>query len=206
MDGSGEAFEPQRPARPSVMGFPAHHERAVALGEVHSRPHPLLTLPRLIIQLSFMAEGSGVDASVLAELCRRQGVAAPDRLARYYTVRWGHGTLLWERHTEFSTFLWEGPLRDSGGREETPFGEGFSPAGAIISGVRVELRPWSPDEERRVQALDPESLCHSWVEDGKAAIATDFRQDGDGLTRMLIFDRGLTDARRRWASIFAGAD
>jgi uncharacterized membrane-anchored protein len=34
------------------------------------------------------------------------------------------------------------------------------------------------------------------VEDGKAAIATDFRQDGDGLTRMLIFDRGLTDARR----------
>ena len=196
MDGSGGEFEPHRPAGPAVMGFPAHRERAVALGEVHSRPHPLLTLPRLIIQLSFMAEGGGVDASVLAELCRRQGVATPDGLARYYTLRWGQGTLRWERHTEFSTYLWEGPLRETGGREETPFGEGFSPPGTIISGVRLELRPWSPDEERRVEALDPESLCQSWVEDGKAAIATDFRQDGDGLTRMLILDRGLTDARR----------
>ncbi|TIM80607.1 DUF3422 family protein, partial [Mesorhizobium sp.] len=30
---------------------------------------------------------------------------------------------------------------------------------------------------------------------GNAAIVTDFRQDGDGMTRMLVLDRGLTPAR-----------
>ncbi|MGO4842868.1 DUF3422 domain-containing protein, partial [Rhizobiaceae sp. 2RAB30] len=46
----------------SVMGFPAHGERPGALGEVHSRPHPLVETPRVLIQLSFMTEaGSGVD-------------------------------------------------------------------------------------------------------------------------------------------------
>jgi uncharacterized membrane-anchored protein len=33
------------------------------------------------------------------------------------------------------------------------------------------------------------------VENGAAAIITDFRQDGDGLTRILVLDRGLTPAR-----------
>lgn len=183
---------------PAVLGFPAHVGRAAALGEVHSRPHPLLSAPRLLVQLSFMTEGgSAVDAAVLAELCRRQGAPAPDRQARYYVMRWATGTLRWERHTEFSTYLWEGPLPEgAGARDATPFGEGFSPPGTIICGVRLEVRPWSEEAKGRVAGLDPESLSHSWVEEGKAAIVTDFRQDGDGLTRMIILDRGLTDARR----------
>ena len=46
----------------SVLGFPAHGGRPGALGEVHSRPHPLIEVPRIVIQLSFMTEGgSGVD-------------------------------------------------------------------------------------------------------------------------------------------------
>ncbi|MGO4835360.1 DUF3422 family protein, partial [Rhizobiaceae sp. 2RAB30] len=42
---------------------------------------------------------------------------------------------------------------------------------------------------------DPTSLCYSVVENGAAAIITDFRQDGDGLTRILVLDRGMTPAR-----------
>jgi uncharacterized membrane-anchored protein len=38
--------------------------------------------------------------------------------------------------------------------------------------------------------FDPTSLCYSLVEGGKAAVVTDFRQDGDGLTRILVLDRG----------------
>ena len=37
------------------------------------------------------------------------------------------------------------------------------------------------------------------VESGKAAIVTDFRQDGDGLTRILMLDRGLSRAAHRRA-------
>ncbi|RIK84272.1 MAG: DUF3422 domain-containing protein [Hyphomicrobiales bacterium] len=182
----------------SVLGFPAHGERPGALGEVHARPHPLIASPRLLVQLAFMTEGgSGVDQAVLAALSRRLGIAPPDKSARHHAMRWGRGSLNWERHTEFSTYLWETPLSPRTGRpvDESPFGNGFSPPGAVISGVRVEIRKWTEATERLVADFDPASLSYSVVENGKAAAITDFRQDGDGLTRILILDRGLSPAR-----------
>lgn len=178
------------------MGFPAHEGRPGALGEVHARPHPLIKAPRVLVQLSFMTEGgSGVDQAVLSELSRRLGIAAPDKQARHHAMKWGRGSLRWERHTEFSTYLWEGPLPASGARQEdSPFGNGFSPPGTVISGVRLEIRKWTPASEKLIEGFDPTSLCYSFVERGSAAILTDFRQDGDGLTRMLILDRDLTPA------------
>jgi uncharacterized membrane-anchored protein len=180
----------------AVLGFPAHPARTGAVGEIHSRPHPLIEAPRLLVQLSFMTDGgSGVDHAVLAELSRSQGVAVPDRQARHHVMKWGRGTLRWERHSEFSTYLWEGPL-DDGRAEATPFGNGFSAPGTVISGIRLEMRLWTEENERQLAAFDPESLCFSSVESGSAAVATDFRQDGDGLTRILVLDRDLSASRR----------
>ncbi|MEZ5802213.1 MAG: DUF3422 family protein [Rhizobiaceae bacterium] len=182
----------------SVLGFPAHEGRAGALGEVHARPHPLIDAPRILIQLSFMTDGgSGVDQAVLAELSRRLGIAAPDRQARHHAMKWGLGSLRWERHTEFSTYLWEGPLQENGrALGDSPFGNGFSPPGTVISGIRLEIRAWDAASESLISGFDPTSLCYSLVEGGKAAVVTDFRQDGDGLTRILVLDRGLNPARR----------
>jgi len=182
----------------TVMGFPAHEGRPGAIGEVHARPHPLIEAPRVLVQLSFMTEGgSGVDHAVLSELSRRLGIATPDRRARHHAMRWGKGTLRWERHTEFSTYLWEGPLPDKAGRplDDSPFGNGFSPPGTVISGIRLEIQKWTPANERLAAGFDPESLCYSVVDGGQAAVITDFRQDGDGLTRILVLDRGMTAAR-----------
>ena len=182
----------------TVMGFPAHEGRCGAIGEVHARPHPLIEAPRVLVQLSFMTEGgAGVDHAVLAELSRRLGIAAPDRQARHHAMKWGKGTLRWERHTEFSTYLWEGPLaaRDVKALGDSPFGNGFSPPGTVISGICLEIRKWTPQTEKLIAGFDPESLCYSVVENGKAAIVTDFRQDGDGLTHILILDLGLSPAR-----------
>lgn len=185
--------------RGGVFGFPAHVGRSAAIGEVHARPHPLIVAPRLLIQLSFMTEaGSGVDHAVLAELCRRQGVAPPVRQARHHAMKWGRGTVRWERHTEFSTYLWEGPLPEAEMRRgaDTPFGDGFSPPGTVISGTHIEIQNWTPQSEQMISNFDPESLCQSLVEGGKAMLATDFRQDGDGLTRILVLDGGLSESRR----------
>lgn len=195
VDPSSLEFLPR--ATGSVMGFPAHEGRPGALGEVHSRPHPLVDSPRVLVQLSFMTEGgSAVDQAVLSELSRRLGIAAPDRQARHHAMKWGQGSLSWERHTEFSTYLWEGPLSESGRSQEvSPFGNGFSPPGTVISGIRLEIRKWTPATEKLIAGFDPTSLCYSIVENGAAAIVTDFRQDGDGLTRILVLDRGLTPAR-----------
>ncbi|MEW9837786.1 DUF3422 family protein [Mesorhizobium marinum] len=181
----------------SVLGFPAYAGRSAAIGEVHSRPHPLVQQPRLLLQIAFMTEGgSVVDEAVLSELSRRLGVAAPDRLARHHSMNWGQGTLRWERHTEFSAYLFEGPLEAGGPlAKDSPFGNGFCPPGTVISGIRLEIRKWSPATEKMIQGFDPSSLCYSLAEGGKAAIVTDFRQDGDGLTRILILDRGLSAQR-----------
>ncbi|MGE0283821.1 MAG: DUF3422 family protein, partial [Rhizobiaceae bacterium] len=181
----------------SVLGFPAHDGRASALGEVHSRPYPLIEAPRVLIQLAFMTEGgSSVDYAVLAALSRRLGIAAPDRQARHHAMKWGKGSVRWERHTEFSTYLWEGPLPASPDeQEDSPFGNGFSPPGTVISAIRLEIRKWNPANEKLISTFDPTSLCYSVIENGNAAIVTDFRQDGDGLTRILMLDRGMSPAR-----------
>ena len=193
--GRADATDDQ-PMAGTVLGLPAHPTRPGAIGEVHARPHPLVKAPRDMVQLAFVTEGGAVvDHAVLAELSRRQGVAPPDRQARLHAMAWGRGTLRWERHTEFSTYLWEGPPTRERDVEATPFGNGFSPPGTILCGVRLEIRKWTPAAEKLVARFDPASLCHSLVENGRAAAITDFRQDGDGLTRILLLERGLSPAR-----------
>lgn len=181
-----------------VLGFAAHGGRSAAIGEVHARPSPLIEVPRILVQISFMTEGgSGVDHAVLADISRRLGVAPPDKAARHHVMKWNSGRLFWERHTEFSTYLWEGPLRanDRNPMATSPFGNGFSAPGAAIAGVRLEMRKWTKTAEKLVAGLDETSLCYSLVDGGRAAAITDFRQDGDGLTRILVLDRGLSSAR-----------
>lgn len=181
------------------FGFPVAPQRAKALGEIHARPSPLLKTPRVIVQLAFMTDGgASVDHAVLADLIRARGLSAPQKDARHHTLSWGQGMLRWERHTEFSTYAWEGPVPDrfDGDLVGHPFGDGFNPPGSLISGVRLEIRKWTDEEEAQaIRIFDPSSLCYSLVEDGRAAALTDFRQDKDGLTRILVLDKGLSPAR-----------
>jgi len=180
-----------------AFSFPLAPDRARALGEIHSRPYVLVNSPRVIFQLAFMIDGgSGVDHAVMAEMSRQRGVTPPGRDARHHAMPWGPGTLRWEQHTEFSTWFWDGPIPEKFGGEVMahPFGDGFRPPGSLISGIRLEIRPEGPETEAAIACFDPASLCHSEVKNGQALIYTDFRQNGDGLTPILIVDRGLTHA------------
>ncbi|QKV19250.1 DUF3422 family protein [Oricola thermophila] len=198
-----EIQTPETPAAPGLarhgaFGFPLHPSRAVALGEIHARPAPSISAPRALIKLCFMTEaGSTVDHAALAELSRRHGAAPPDRQARHHTIQTGKGSLRWERHTEASTYLWEGPLSRRPGDLPTghPFGEEFPPPGTLIAGVRMEIRKHSPATMKLVDSFDPATLCCSLVEGGLAVVVTDFRQDASGLTRILVLDKGMTPQR-----------
>ena len=181
------------------FAFSSAPERSLALGEVHARPTVLLAPSRIIVQLAFMMDGgSAVHHSVIAEMSRSRGVAPPERDARHHAMPWGQGTLRWERHTEFSTWFWDGPAPEKFGGEIAgdPFGDSFSPPGSLISGVRLEIRPENGVTSQAQAMFEPTSLCHSDVRDGQAAILTDFRQDRDGLTQILVIDRGLSDYSR----------
>lgn len=50
---------------------------------------------------------------------------------------------------------------------------------------------WSDDAEAQISGFDPLTRCHSVVEGGRAHIVTDFRSGDDGLTRVLVLDKGL---------------
>ncbi|EJM99835.1 DUF3422 family protein [Phyllobacterium sp. YR531] len=180
-----------------TFAFPTAVNRTQALGEIHARPYVLVPSPRVIFQLAFMTDGgSGVDHAVLSEISRARGMAPPARDANHHAIPWGQGTLRWERHTEFSTYFWDGPLPKQFGGEVPvhPFGDGFSPPGTLISGIRLEIRSESTETQAAIAVFDPTSLCHSEVKNGQAAILTDFRQNGDGLTQILVIDRGMTNA------------
>jgi uncharacterized membrane-anchored protein len=181
------------------FSFPVADVRARALGEIHSRPYTLVALPRVIFQVAFLTEDNfAADQASLAELSLGQGVPAPAPDTSHHTMTWGSGTLRWERHTEFSTYFWDAPAPATFGGEVSvnPFGARFAAPGPFISGVRIEIRPASEDMSSVIENFDPTSLCQSMVADGNATVITDFRQDGDGLTKFLILDHGMTEAAR----------
>lgn len=161
----------------TVYGMPAYADRAAAVGEVHARPHLLLEAPRGILQLAFMTEGDQTrDQMAMSELSHRFGVAEPDHATPLHGMTWDEGDLHCEKYTEFSTYLWCASLDSKTGEPcgENPFKHGFVPPGPVISGIRLRLLPWIPETEKEADRFDPASLCYSLVENGSAAILTDF--------------------------------
>jgi uncharacterized membrane-anchored protein len=184
--------------RRGAFGFPLHPNRAAAFGEIHSRPAPAVSAPRGLIKLCFMTEGgASVDYAVLTELSRLYGASPPEKGARHYAIDTGKGSLRWERHTEASTYLWEGaaPRRFGDTIPGHPFGEEFPVPGTLIAGVRLEVRKHSAAAMKLIEKFDPATLCCSNVEGGLAIAVTDFRQDASGLTQILILDKGMSPQR-----------
>ncbi|MEN0000046.1 MAG: DUF3422 family protein, partial [Pseudomonadota bacterium] len=189
---------PVKSTGPTVLGFPAHAERALALGEIHARPAPIIESPRSLIKLCFVTEaGHSVDQAVLAQLSRSNGTAPPAESARHHRVETGKGSIWWERHTEASTYLWEGPAAKSFNHPVPghPFGDAFPAPGSLLSGVRIDIVKYTDDYEEQLANFDRRTLCCSITRNGLAVIATDFRQDEHGLTRMLVFDKGMAPQR-----------
>ncbi|MEO0543615.1 MAG: DUF3422 family protein [Pseudomonadota bacterium] len=189
---------PTKKTSGSVLGFPVHSERALALGEIHARPAPVIDSPRSLIKLCFITEGGrGVDQAVLAELSRMNGTAPPVESARHHRVVTGKGSIWWERHTEASTYLWEGPAAKSFNDPVPghPFGDAFPAPGSLLAGVRIDILKYTDDYESHLANFDRRTLCCSITRNGLGIVATDFRQDEHGLTRMLVFDKGMAPQR-----------
>ncbi len=179
--------------------FPMAQGRSEALGEIHARPHLPVGPDRVIVQLAFLTQGgSPVDHAVLTQISLQRGLPAPARDAQHVIMDWGPGRLRWERHTEFSTYLWDSPAPKEFGApiNNHPFGDQFNAPGSLVSGVRIELRRQPDDLESYLDQFDKVSVTVSDLPATKATVVTDFRQDGDGLTRILVIDRGMSDRVR----------
>jgi uncharacterized membrane-anchored protein len=174
--------------------------RERVLGEVHARPFRPLAAPRTVIHYAFLtnSEEAAKDQAWLTEFCISRGANGPTDGARHHTLPFGGGTLSWEQHAEFTTYTWDGTAnRDvifGQVSAKHPFGAAFRAPGDLLVAVRLELREPQAQEDWR-DHFDTSSLTISDVYDGGAMVATDFRQDGDGLTRFLMFNRSLSEVQ-----------
>lgn len=179
-------------------GFVPHPRRAEIFGEIHARPFRPARSPRIFLHHAFAVDRAAIEAdrAFLDGFCRARGMAGPGPETRHHVVAFAGGTLAWERHAEFVTYTWDGPLGD-GARPfaetplDHPFGAGFVQPGPMLVAVRLDLLPGGPAIDAAAELFDPASLCVSEAYGGAAVGLTDFRQDGDGRTRILVLDRGL---------------
>lgn len=179
--------------------FALHDQRGTVLGEVHARPFYLTETPRGFLHFAFMTGGKSVDEerAWLNALCIARGAPTLSASARFHQVPFGSGILRWEGHSEFSTYTWDGPLLEESTAfgadpSDHPFGDAFEAPGPMIVAIRLELRPQPESLDRICNCFDPISLCISRVEADTASIVTDFKQDGDGRTRILVLDKGMS--------------
>jgi uncharacterized membrane-anchored protein len=188
-----------------------HPQRYALVNELHARPFPSIEVPCTAVYLAVKEPVDAAnrdrarDRAHLLALLDRHGAPHPQPGANHWSGALGRHTLKWESHTEFVTYLaFESGL---GGAAYDPsqarvFPEDWlamAPGKRLCSAlVRVEHLP---DDEAEVAArleewFVPESLTASWVVDGSAIVAADFRIDPAGHMRFAVFVRRGTGARR----------
>lgn len=194
-------------ARPAA-GPRDHPLRALLTGEIHARPYPAIAPP---MRASHLALVSGEDAAEaerahIATLCARLGAPPPPADATHFAHDFGAFSLLWERHTEFSTYtiMVRGPFAD-------PFGDDGRAADAppvarvpadwlaALPGERLvathvafygrETPP--PDDERLARLFRGNPVAGGGMLGGGARGWSDFRLHDDGFGRVLLYDLRL---------------
>ena len=177
-----------------------HPLRRALTEEMHVRRFPPLTAPLQMTQL-LMLTGEEKVADIRAHaaaLFAQHGAELPAK-ARYYTLRAGDLHLVFEQHTEFSTysFIRTGSFEDPFARPtllDVPSDWLEAMPGGVLRATQVSLldqsAPPPTDEQLRSWFNYDELVCCD-VFGGDARIWSDFRLGPDGLGRLLIRDQGL---------------
>lgn len=184
-----------------AVAMTTHPAREALLGEIHARPFLPAETPHAFLHLGFTVDDKSLadDREWLNRYCLGQGVPGPDAGARHHVVPLGRGRLRWERHAEFITYTYSGPIRNGkpfGEEPENhPFGSSFRAPGKLLVATRLDLVDDTEPLDTLLECFDPTSLAASEVEQGTAVCATDFRTDRNGRTRILIVNRNLETNR-----------
>lgn len=192
-DGGGRA------ASAGVLPFAVHPLRDTVVNEIHARPFRPVESPRVIHHLAFLAgEVSDEEVAALARFSAAHGAPAPAPGARHHVVMLGGAELRWERHTEFVTVTLSvaPPPGDPFTAPRADSLAAFLPKmpGELLVATRLALLP-AREEGPDLSAFSPASVCAASVDGGNGFVATDFRPDESGFTRILVEDRGLSPNR-----------
>lgn len=184
------------------FGWSAHPLRARVIGEVHARPFRLVRTPRVFLHYAFQTSpaSASADRAFLNSFCMRHGAEGPGPERKVHHLAVSGGTLRWEQFSEFTTYTFDCEpkpgQRPFSPVEDDPFGAGFQPPGELMVATRLDLVPDQPFETEGgglVGGFQEVWVSASLAVDGTALIASDFRVDRDGRTRILVIDKGLHD-------------
>ena len=196
-----EANPPQQDRRAVSLDFDPHPLRRQVLDELHARPFQLVETPRRVLLHAFSTAelSASAERATLAAWCTATGAARPDEGANFHRAVFPTARLRWERHSEFSTYGWDVPAPGADPfhwplPQPTPVGGSLAAPGSLLVAIDLALVREAALTSDWQSLFDPASLCVSTVKDGAALIATDFRQDARGFTRILVVDRGLNPA------------
>ena len=185
--------------------LPDNHPLRLELNdEVHARPPEALVTP---CRMSYLAMYSDwplrdEDRRTVYELAERFGVQPPESGVNHYSADLGPFRIKWERHTEFTRYLFIVP-----GEVDDPFGNAAALQHVppewiaalprqVISAAHAALLP-APRRSLDFDAISQRyfagnMLIGSGIGGASATAVTDFRIRADGFSRILVYDSALT--------------
>ncbi len=190
-----------------LLGIAEHPQRYTLHNELHVGACEEVEAPAQISHLVLLSRNDRAEEerALVARLCERFGAALPAPRATRFNGMLGVFRLVWERHTEYSTYtvFHQAPF-------DTPFAE---PAIRHVPGDWLELLPGEliaathiafESKKAPRRSLDelsalfaPNTIIGAEVAAGSAVVYTDNRIHADGFGRILIQD---IDLRSRQAS------
>lgn len=180
--------------------FTEDARRAALNNEVHARPFASVTAPTQASHLAVLwgEGGAAADLAHLEALCRRHGAPPPDPGATHFAAVLGAVTLKWERHTEFSTYIFLLPgaaglaaaqAFDDPAIRRVPQDWLSSMPGTVMVATHCALLPADapvPDADALSRVLVADTIAGSQISGGAAQAWTDFQIHADRFGRVLV--------------------
>lgn len=180
------------------FGLEDHPLRSALANEMHVRKLPPMKAPTRIMQVLLLREKSQVDQerATLFKRCELLAERATPH-PNFIVGRCKGVDVVWERHTEFSSYMFIQP-----GAFDDPFdlsvfanfmnGWFAGLQGQVVRGTQLTLA--NADCQKAAGTLfSTQDLVVCNVSDGAARLWSDFRIHPDGFGRLLLIDNGLSE-------------
>ncbi|MET4387537.1 putative membrane-anchored protein [Bradyrhizobium sp. F1.4.3] len=182
--------------------FKPHPQRDAVLGEVHARPFTRLVSPFSVIHFAVLAQGEAAasDRCRFIDFCLERNLRPPKQSAKHHQIVIGPAMLRWEQHSEFTTFTWiwsntNGPAAHQFRNVDDTVRSlirALRQTGQLLVAIRLEVEQGAAPTKRAEQIFDKNSLAMIATKSGAGVVASDFRVDENGFTKILVCDLGMT--------------
>ncbi len=202
---------------PGLRPMTAHPLRQQLNDEVHSRPSADVHAPMMVTQIAVITGETGAEAerALLRDLAQEMGVEAPAAFGNHLAIDLGSDDtsvhLVWERHTEFSTYAFsrrcnaspDADIPDLGRPFSTPPLSGIPESwraripGEVLVGINLLAIPGNASdiEARLPEAFGGSKCVGAGMSGGRASAWTDFQLHEDGMSRIIVANQTLRPGR-----------